>query len=114
MRHELLPAPLLAEMRTPHGKFGLGLGLWVQDLGPDGGTIVHHNGGAPEGYGALMISTPDGGKTLTASLTTGTSTPADPNHATALSSRGIRAFPPRGTSGRRCRGSRLPCAGCSP
>ncbi|MDI5977900.1 serine hydrolase domain-containing protein [Amycolatopsis magusensis] len=66
---ELLPAELLTEMRTPHGKFGLGLGLWVQDLGDDGGTIVHHNGGAPGGYGALMISTPDGTKTLTAADT---------------------------------------------
>jgi len=67
---KLLPAPLLAEMLTPHGKLNLGLGLWVQDLGPGNGTIVHHNGGAPGGYGALMISTPDGRKTLTASLTT--------------------------------------------
>ncbi|MEU9304449.1 serine hydrolase domain-containing protein [Streptomyces sp. NPDC048269] len=68
---ELLPAPLLAEMRRPHGKFGLGLGLWVQDAGPDGAAVLHHNGGAPGGYGALMISTPDGSKTLTAGLTTG-------------------------------------------
>ncbi|MFG2395841.1 serine hydrolase domain-containing protein [Streptomyces lydicus] len=69
---KLLPAPLLAEMRTPHGPLGYGLGLFVQDLGPDGGgTIVHHNGGAPGGYGALMISTPDGRRTLTAGLTTG-------------------------------------------
>ncbi|MGW1196860.1 serine hydrolase domain-containing protein [Streptomyces sp. NPDC002536] len=68
----LLPAPLLAEMRTPHGEIGYGLGLFVQDLGPDcGGTIVHHNGGAPGGYGALMIGTPDGSRTLTAGLTTG-------------------------------------------
>lgn len=72
---ELLPAPLLAEMRTPQGKLNLGLGLWVQDLGPDG-TIVHHNGGAPGGYGALMISTPDGSRTLTATLTTGEADPA--------------------------------------
>jgi CubicO group peptidase (beta-lactamase class C family) len=67
---KLLPATLLAEMLTPHGKLNLGLGLWVQDLGPGNGTIVHHNGGAPGGYGALMISTPDGRKTLTAALTT--------------------------------------------
>ncbi|MER5547137.1 serine hydrolase domain-containing protein [Streptomyces sp. NPDC002589] len=69
---KLLPATLLDEMRTPHGKLGYGFGLWVQDAGPDcGGTIVHHNGGAPGGYGALMISTPDGRKTLTASITAG-------------------------------------------
>lgn len=75
---KLLPAPLLAEMRTPHGELGYGLGLFVQDLGPDhGGTVYHHNGGAPGGYGALMYSTPDGAKTLTAGLTTGDS-PTDP------------------------------------
>ncbi|MFJ3791292.1 serine hydrolase domain-containing protein [Kitasatospora sp. NPDC090091] len=70
---KLLPAPLLAEMRKPHGMLGYGLGLFVQDLGPDGGgtTILHHNGGAPGGYGALMIGTPDGSRTLTAGLTTG-------------------------------------------
>ncbi|MFD8701129.1 serine hydrolase domain-containing protein [Kitasatospora sp. NPDC059648] len=75
----LLPAALLDEMRTPHGPLGYGLGLFVQDLGPEGGgvTIVHHNGGAPGGYGALMISTPDGSRTLTAGLTTGDSD-ADP------------------------------------
>ncbi|MFI9323330.1 serine hydrolase domain-containing protein [Kitasatospora aureofaciens] len=75
----LLPAALLEEMRTPHGPLGYGLGLFVQDLGPEGGdvTIVHHNGGAPGGYGALMISTPDGSRTLTAGLTTGDSD-ADP------------------------------------
>ncbi|MFF2143096.1 serine hydrolase domain-containing protein [Kitasatospora sp. NPDC058190] len=75
----LLPAALLAEMRTPHGMLGYGLGLFVQELGPDDGdvTIVHHNGGAPGGYGALMIATPDGSTTLTAGLTTGDSD-ADP------------------------------------
>ncbi|MGK5544430.1 serine hydrolase domain-containing protein [Streptomyces sp. URMC 127] len=74
---KLLPAPLLDEMRKPHGVLGYGLGLFVQDLGPDHGTIVHHNGGAPGGFGALMISTPDGRKTLTAGVTTGDSA-ADP------------------------------------
>jgi D-alanyl-D-alanine carboxypeptidase len=74
---KLLPAPLLADMLTPHGKLNLGLGLWIQDLGPGNGTIVHHNGGAPGGYGALMISTPDGRKTLTAALTTGDRDPAE-------------------------------------
>ncbi|MEV0901003.1 serine hydrolase domain-containing protein [Actinoplanes sp. NPDC049802] len=66
----LLPAPQLAEMREPHGPIGYGLGLFVQELGP-GITVYHHNGGAPGGYGALMYSTPDGGKTLTAGLTMG-------------------------------------------
>ncbi|MFE5582666.1 hypothetical protein [Kitasatospora sp. NPDC056531] len=60
-------------MRTPHGMLGYGLGLFVQELGPDNDdvAIVHHNGGAPGGYGALMIATPDGSRTLTAGLTTG-------------------------------------------
>ncbi|MFE0178787.1 serine hydrolase domain-containing protein [Streptomyces sp. NPDC059002] len=68
----LLPPRLLAEMRTPHpksGELGYGLGLMVQDAGPHcGGTLLTHNGGV-KGYGALMYSTPDGKKTLTASLT---------------------------------------------
>ncbi len=72
MGGRLLPAPLLAQMRTPQGPLGYGLGLFVQDLGPDcGGTVFHHNGSAPGGYGALMYSTPEGDKTLTASLTMG-------------------------------------------
>ncbi|WP_229075046.1 serine hydrolase [Actinoplanes sp. DH11] len=69
---KLLPAALLAQMRTPQGPIDYGLGLFVQDLGPDcGGTIYHHNGGAPGGYGALMYSTPDGSKTMTAGITMG-------------------------------------------
>ncbi|MFF4616084.1 serine hydrolase domain-containing protein [Nonomuraea jabiensis] len=71
MGGELLPAPLLAEMRRPYGKLGYGLGLFVQDLGPDRGGIVFHHNGSTLGYGALMYSTPDGSKTLTASLTGG-------------------------------------------
>ncbi|MFC9745152.1 serine hydrolase domain-containing protein [Streptomyces niveus] len=63
----LLPAALLAEMRTPHPESGFGLGLRVQDAGPDGGTLFFHNGGAA-GHAALMYSTPDGSKTLTAAL----------------------------------------------
>ncbi|SDN03634.1 serine hydrolase domain-containing protein [Allokutzneria albata] len=68
---KLLPAPLLAEMRKPDPKIGYGLGVFVQDLGPGCGTVLHHNGGPPGGYGALMYSSPDGRKTLTASVTTG-------------------------------------------
>lgn len=64
---KLLPAALLAEMRTPHPESGFGLGLRVQDAGPDGGILLFHNGGAA-GHAALMYSTPDGSKTLTASL----------------------------------------------
>ncbi|CAM3599937.1 serine hydrolase [Kibdelosporangium persicum] len=68
---KLLPAPLLAEMRTPHPKSGFGLGLRVQDASPNcGGTLFFHNG-STIGYGALMYSTPDGSKTLTASITSG-------------------------------------------
>jgi D-alanyl-D-alanine carboxypeptidase len=63
---ELLPAPLLTEMCTPHPKSGYGLGVFVQDTGC-GGTVITHNGGIA-GHGALMYSTPDGGTTLTAAL----------------------------------------------
>ncbi|MEV5595635.1 serine hydrolase domain-containing protein [Streptomyces sp. NPDC052496] len=63
----LLPAPLLAEMAKPHPKSGFGLGLRVQEAGTDGGTLFFHNGGAG-GHAALMYSTSDGSKTLTASL----------------------------------------------
>ncbi|RKT54099.1 serine hydrolase domain-containing protein [Saccharothrix australiensis] len=67
---KLLPAPLLAEMCTPRPTpipdMGYGLGVFVQDIG-QGRTIISHNGGAA-GHAALMYSTPDGGKTLTATL----------------------------------------------
>ncbi|WP_327581788.1 beta-lactamase family protein [Nonomuraea sp. NBC_00507] len=66
---KLLPAKLLAEMRKPHPKMGYGLGLFVQDLGPDCGTVYQHNGSPPHGYGAFMHSSPDGSKTLTVSVT---------------------------------------------
>ncbi|MGI5284629.1 serine hydrolase domain-containing protein [Nonomuraea polychroma] len=66
---KLLPANLLAEMRKPHPKMGYGLGLFVQDLGPDCGTVLQHNGSPPHGYGAFMYSSPDGKRTLTASVT---------------------------------------------
>ncbi|MGO1055168.1 serine hydrolase domain-containing protein [Crossiella sp. CA198] len=72
MGGRLLPAPLLAEMRrtSPHSN-GFGLGVRVQELGPDcGGTLFFHNG-STIGYGALMYSTPDGSRTLTASVTGG-------------------------------------------
>ncbi|GAB7036317.1 MULTISPECIES: serine hydrolase domain-containing protein [Catenuloplanes] len=72
----LLPAPLLAEMRTPHGPIDYGLGIFVQQLSEDV-TVYHHNGGAPGGYGALMYSTPDGTRTMTAGITMG-DVPADP------------------------------------
>ncbi|GAA2597861.1 serine hydrolase domain-containing protein [Streptomyces roseoviolaceus] len=67
MGGKLLPAPLLAEMCKPHPKVGYGLGVFVQDAGENGGTVITHNGGAA-GHGALMYSTPDGSKTLTAAL----------------------------------------------
>ncbi|MFJ6752844.1 serine hydrolase domain-containing protein [Streptomyces sp. NPDC091266] len=67
MGGKLLPAPLLAEMRKPHPKVGYGLGVFVQDVSENGGTVITHNGGMA-GHGALMYSTPDGSKTLTAAL----------------------------------------------
>jgi D-alanyl-D-alanine carboxypeptidase len=66
----LLPAPLLAEMRTarptPLPGMGYGLGLFVQET-EGGGTVLTHNGGAA-GHAAMMFTTPDGGTILTASL----------------------------------------------
>lgn len=66
VRGELLPAPLLKEMFTPHPKAGYGLGVFVQDTA-DGGKLITHNGGFA-GHAALMFSTPDGAKTMTAAL----------------------------------------------
>ncbi|PXX66721.1 D-alanyl-D-alanine carboxypeptidase [Nocardia tenerifensis] len=67
---QLLPAPLLAEMYKTHPtgipNMDYGLGVFVLDTG-DGGTLITHNGGMA-GHGALMYSTPDGAKTLTATL----------------------------------------------
>ncbi|MFD3534131.1 serine hydrolase domain-containing protein [Streptomyces sp. NPDC058664] len=64
---KLLPAPLLAEMRATHPKAGYGLGVMVQDVGEGGGTVITHNGGMA-GHAALMYSTPDGSRTLTAAV----------------------------------------------
>ncbi|GAA5768162.1 D-aminopeptidase [Streptosporangium roseum] len=67
---KLLPAPLLAEMCTPHptGIPNMDYGLGVFVLTTDGGgTVISHNGAAV-GHAALMYSTPDGSKTLTAAL----------------------------------------------
>jgi D-alanyl-D-alanine carboxypeptidase len=66
VRGELLPAPLLAEMCTPHPDSGYGLGVFVQPA-PGGGTLITHNGGIA-GHAALMFSTPDAGRTLTAAI----------------------------------------------
>ncbi|PSL52006.1 D-alanyl-D-alanine carboxypeptidase [Saccharothrix carnea] len=69
MGGELLPAPLLAEMCAPHptGIPGMNYGLGVFVLTTEGGTVISHNGAAV-GHAALMYSTPDGRKTLTAAL----------------------------------------------
>ncbi|MFC3450298.1 serine hydrolase domain-containing protein [Amycolatopsis speibonae] len=73
---KLLPPWLMTEMRKTHPKseslFGrYGLGQFVQDLGPGCvGTVISHNG-SNNGYAALMYSTPDGSKTMTASVTAG-------------------------------------------
>ncbi|MFI6313001.1 serine hydrolase domain-containing protein [Nocardia fusca] len=70
MNGELLPPTLLAEMCTPRptGIPGMayGLGLFIQDT-EGGGTLITHNGAAV-GHAALMYSTPDGTRTLTAAL----------------------------------------------
>jgi D-alanyl-D-alanine carboxypeptidase len=69
---KLIPADLLAEMRTPEPKSGplnYGLGLFKQDTAAE--TLYHHNGSAPGGYGALMYSNTTGTRTLTAAITMG-------------------------------------------
>jgi CubicO group peptidase (beta-lactamase class C family) len=70
MGGKLLPAPLLAEMCTPHPTgipdMDYGLGVFVVNT-DGGGTVISHNGGMV-GHAALMYSTPDGSKTLTAAL----------------------------------------------
>ncbi|MFQ6396308.1 serine hydrolase domain-containing protein [Nocardia sp. KC 131] len=72
LRGKLLPAELLAQMCTPHPTgiptMDYGLGVFVRDLGPGGGIVITHNGGLA-GYATLMCATPDGSKTMTASLT---------------------------------------------
>ncbi|WP_280403708.1 serine hydrolase domain-containing protein [Nocardia brasiliensis] len=64
---KLLPAELLAQMFTPHPEFGYGLGVFVQQAPNGGGTLITHNGGIA-GHGALMYSSLDGSRTLTATL----------------------------------------------
>ncbi|RSM62007.1 alkaline D-peptidase [Kibdelosporangium aridum] len=70
MGGKLLPAEQLAEMCTPRPtgipKMDYGLGVFVQET-DCGGTIITHNGGQT-GHVALMYSTPDGSRTLTAAL----------------------------------------------
>ncbi|MFG3052519.1 serine hydrolase domain-containing protein [Kitasatospora sp. NPDC048239] len=66
MGGRLLPAGLLAEMRTPEATVGYGLGVFAQET--PGGTVFHHNG-ATMGSAALMYSSPDGSRTLTAGMT---------------------------------------------
>ncbi|MEV6873037.1 serine hydrolase domain-containing protein [Amycolatopsis sp. NPDC051128] len=67
---KLLPASLLAEMCAPHPTgipdmdYGLGVFVVKTDTGV---TVISHNGAAV-GHAALMYSTPDGSKTLTAAL----------------------------------------------
>ncbi|MEU7145693.1 serine hydrolase domain-containing protein [Nocardia sp. NPDC046473] len=73
MSGKLLPAALLAEMRTPRAtglpKNEYGLGLFVEET--DSGDILYTHNGGFFGWAALMYSTPDGSKTMTASITTG-------------------------------------------
>jgi D-alanyl-D-alanine carboxypeptidase len=70
MSGKLLPPALLAEMCTPRPtgipnmNYGLGVFIVTTD---DGTTVITHNGAAV-GNAALMYSTPDGTKTLTATM----------------------------------------------
>ncbi|MER7078560.1 D-alanyl-D-alanine carboxypeptidase [Saccharopolyspora kobensis] len=66
-RGELLPAELLAEMRSPRptglADTGYGLGVFVGS----GGAVISHNG-ASVGHSVLMCGSLDGGTTLSAAL----------------------------------------------
>jgi len=66
----LLEPALLEEMLTtvptPIPGMEYGLGVFAQDLG-EYGTVITHNGGIA-GHAALMYSTPDGRRTLTAAV----------------------------------------------
>jgi D-alanyl-D-alanine carboxypeptidase len=63
---EELRAEMCATRETPIPGMGYGLGVFVQDLG-EHGTVITHNGGAA-GHAALMYATPDGRRTMTATL----------------------------------------------
>ncbi|MFC9662547.1 serine hydrolase domain-containing protein [Nocardia sp. NPDC127606] len=68
---KLVPEALLAEMYSTHAtgipNMEYGLGVFV--LQTEGGTtVITHNGGMA-GFAALMFSTPDGSRTMTAYLT---------------------------------------------
>ncbi|GIG70264.1 serine hydrolase domain-containing protein [Phytomonospora endophytica] len=62
---DLLTPELREEMFTPEAKVGYGLGVFVQEIA--GVKLITHNGGI-SGHAGLMFATPDGTKTLTASL----------------------------------------------
>ncbi|GIG69250.1 GNAT family N-acetyltransferase [Phytomonospora endophytica] len=64
---KLLPAEILTEMFDAYPAIGYGLGVFVQDAPDGGGKLITHNGGAM-GHAALMYTTLDGSKTLTAAL----------------------------------------------
>ncbi|MBC7300605.1 MAG: beta-lactamase family protein [Nocardia sp.] len=68
---ELVPAALLAQMYTTHAtgipNMEYGLGVFVQRTA-GGATVITHNGGIA-GFAALMYSTPDRSRTMTAFLT---------------------------------------------
>jgi D-alanyl-D-alanine carboxypeptidase len=70
MSGKLLPTALLTEMCTPRptGIPNMNYGLGVFIVTTDNGTTVITHNGAAVGNAALMYSTPDGTKTLTAAL----------------------------------------------
>ncbi|TCO61995.1 serine hydrolase domain-containing protein [Actinocrispum wychmicini] len=71
---KLLPRPLLAEMLKPHPKSNYGLGVFLQQTGPNcGGALIIKGEGGFHGYGTLIASTPDGSRTFELALTYGDS-----------------------------------------
>jgi D-alanyl-D-alanine carboxypeptidase len=85
MGGRLLPADLLAEMKTPSPFVPYGLGLQLLEGGPTcGGTYYGHTGGM-HGYQSYLFSTPDRGTRLEISVTAGNADLDDPAVAERVS-----------------------------
>jgi D-alanyl-D-alanine carboxypeptidase len=82
---KLLPADLLAEMRTLHPQSGYGLGLQSLDAGPDCGGVYEGHTGGVQGYQSFLFRNDDGSTAFAASVTTGSVDVTDPEAVEKLS-----------------------------
>ncbi|HYQ63050.1 serine hydrolase domain-containing protein [Actinophytocola sp.] len=81
----LLPANLLAEMKTPSPFAPYGIGLMVLEAGPDcGGTYYGHTGSI-HGYQSYLFSSPDRATRVEVSVTMGGADVDDPAVAQRIS-----------------------------